>query len=407
MTRTARRSALSAALLVASLLAAVPSASGQDAAPAAPAEVGTANWRQVSAGNVHACGIRTTGRMYCWGSDSFGRLGNGGTDANRTTPVQVAGNATNWSSVSVGWSHACALRTTGGLYCWGENGFGELGINSSSTTFRNVPTAVGTATDWVQVSAGEFHTCARKANHRLFCWGRDLTGEVGNGGTNDNAILAPVQVAGRFTDWTAVSLGRNHSCGRRSINSGTLFCWGLNSLGELGNGGVGSTQPVPNQVIAAPGTRWTAVSAGEFHTCGRQSTGRLYCWGHDVSGQLGNGLPNDQESTPSPVGTRTDWTTFSADGFNTCARRASGRLFCWGENNQGQLGNNDATATDRSAPVQVSGNRTDWGAPNVGESFTCAVRTTRRLYCWGNDSVGQLGNGGANTNRLVPTQVAA
>ena len=384
---------------------ALPWSAGPAAAQPQP-EAGTANWRTVSAGNVHACGIRTTGRLYCWGGDSFGVLGNGGADTASSTPAQVAGNATNWTSLSVGWSHACALRSTRRLYCWGENGFGELGINSTDT-HRNIPTAVGTATDWASVSAGQFHTCARKTNGRLYCWGRDLTGEVGDGGTNDNAILSPIEVAGAFNDWTAVSAGRNHTCGRRSLGSGTLFCWGLNSLGQLGNGGVGVTQPVPNQVITAPGARWTAVSAGEFHTCGRQSTGRLYCWGHDISGQLGNGAPNTQESTPSPVGTRTDWRTVSADGFNTCARRADGRIFCWGENGVGQLGNNDATATDRSSPVQVSGNRTDWTMVNVGESFSCARRTSKRIYCWGNDSSSQLGNGGANANRLVPTEVAA
>lgn len=395
-------------VLVGSLLL-VPTApvSAQASPPTeAGAEAGTANWRQVSAGQVHACGIRTTGRLYCWGNDGFGRLGNGGADVDRTTPVQVAGNATNWTSVSVGWSHTCALRDTRRLYCWGENGFGELGIGTTTTTFRNVPTLVGTAADWVQVSAGQFHTCARKANGRLFCWGRDLVGEVGNGGGNDNAIPSPTQVAGGFTDWRAVSAGRNHTCGRRAIGSGTLFCWGLNTWGQLGNGGVGTTQPSPSQVLGA--TSWTAVSAGEFHTCGRRSTGRLYCWGHDVSGQLGDGDPFLQQNTPVQVaGNVTTWTSFSADGFNTCARRSNGRLFCWGENSVGQLGNNDANFVDRSAPVQVYGNRTDWGAPNVGESFACATRTSRRLYCWGNDSVGQLGNGGANTNRRIPVEVAA
>ena len=403
MTTTFRRSGWSVIALLIGL-----SLPWSPAAAQPQPEAGTANWRQVSAGSVHTCGIRTTGRLYCWGSDGFGRLGNGGADTARTTPVQVSGNATNWTSVAVGWSHTCALRSTGRLYCWGENGFGELGINST-VTHRNVPTAVGTATDWASVSAGEFHTCARKTNRHLYCWGRDLVGEVGNGGTNDNAILAPVEVSGGFNDWTAVSAGRNHTCGRRSIDSGTLFCWGLNTWGQLGNGGVGTTQPAPDEVIAPPDTSWTTVAAGEFHTCGRKSTGRLFCWGHDISGQLGNGAPNAQSDTPSEVaGGVTTWTTaFSADGFNTCARRTNGRLYCWGEDNVGQVGNGLPFDSDQSAPVQVSGSRTDWTSVSAGVQHSCALRSTRRLYCWGDDSSGQLGNGGANTNRAAPVEVAA
>ena len=411
MTSTLRRSALSVVLLLGGLFLVPPGPASAQAPPTPEAvtEAGTANWTQVSAGHVHTCGIRTTGRLYCWGDDSFGRLGNGGAEVDATTPVQVFGNATNWIAVSAGWSHTCALRSTRRLYCWGENGFGELGINSADT-HRVIPTPVGAATDWAQVSSGQFHTCARKTNGRLSCWGRDLVGEVGNGGPNDNAILFPQEVSGAFTDWTSVSAGRNHTCGRRAINSGTLFCWGLNVNGQLGNDGVGTTQGVPNQVVTGPGA-WTAVSAGEFHTCGRRNTGRLFCWGSDNQGQLGNGsAAADDKDTPVEVaGNITIWTNgFSADGFNTCGRRSNGRLFCWGDDTLGSVGDGGTAGTDQwMSPRQVFGNRTDWSTVNVGQSHSCATRTNRRLYCWGWDATGQLGNGGTNTDRLAPVEVAA
>src|SRR5262245_44966447 len=208
------------AVVVVGVLTAVPASSAAD--PAGPVEFGSSDWVQVSAGTHHACGIRTTGRLYCWGSDNFGQLGNGAPTALQPTPIQVAGGATNWTQVSAGGLHTCARRSTGRLFCWGFDGFGQLG---------NGPTA------------GEQPT--------------------------------PVQVAGGFTDWTQVSAGSVHTCGRRS--TGRLYCWGSDTFGQLGDGGTDADQPAPT-LVAGGATNWTNVSAGGQHTCALRSTRRLWCW---------------------------------------------------------------------------------------------------------------------------------
>lgn len=150
---------------------------------------------------------------------------------------------------------------------------------------------------------------------------------------------------------------------------------------------------------------WRRVDAGRLHTCGIRTDGRLYCWGWDRHGQLGDGGTNTDQPTPVQVaGNRTDWATVAAGSYHTCARRTNGRLFCWGRDAAGQLGDG-GTNTRQPAPVQVAGNRTDWGAVTAGNSHTCARRTTGRLFCWGDDGDGQLGDGGTNTSQPSPVEV--
>lgn len=376
-------------------------ATSQNAGSTRVAEAATADWRQVSAGAVHTCGIRTSGRLYCWGDDDFSQLGNGGANTDAGLPVEVAGGHTDWATVSAGGFFTCARRTTGRLYCWGADTFGAVGNGAPNANVSTPVEVAGNRTDWRQVSAGNDHVCAKRSTGRLYCWGNDGTGAVGNGpGTQSQS--SPVQVAGGATTWSQVSAGFLFTCARRT--NGRLYCWGDDGNGEQGNGPGIQFQFAPAEVVGGF-TDWTSVAAGVDHACGRRGTGRLFCWGLNNHGQVGIGSVN--QSRPSPVqvaGGHTDWRQVSLGDRSTCARRANGRLYCWGFDNTGQIGNG-LPNTDVSSPVEVAGNATDWGAADGGFLHMCAKRTTGFLYCWGYDSDGQLGDGGSDSPVSSPVLV--
>jgi alpha-tubulin suppressor-like RCC1 family protein len=371
------------------------------AAAAPEPEGGTADWRTVSTGGFHTCGIRTTGRLYCWGYDGYGELGDGGTNTNRSTPVQVAGGHTDWTSVSAGGRHTCARRSSGRLYCWGDDDGGQLG-DGGGFAQRAVPTLVaGGGTTWTAVSAGTSHTCGRRTNGRLYCWGSDGYGQVGNDAALSNQGL-PALVAGGATTWTMVSAGNTHTCGRR--NTGRLYCWGEDDAGQIGDGGTAMNRPTPVQV-AGNVTTWTTVSVGDDHSCGRRSTGRLYCWGNDNWGELGDGGTATDRFAPVQVaGNATTWTTVNAGDDHVCARRTNSRLYCWGADNYGQLGDNGSLG-DRTVPTIVANGFTDWVGVDAGALHTCGRRSSNRVFCWGSNSAGQQGSGTTGVEHRTPAQV--
>jgi len=395
--RTLRVVGATFALGVALLADATPSTG--EAGP--PPETGSSDWRVVSVGNLHTCGIRASGRLYCWGSDGDGRLGNGGANTDQPVPVQVAGGFTDWTGVSANGSHTCGRRATGRAYCWGSDSAGQVGDGGTNTP-RTVPTLVaGGITNWTSVSAGATHSCGRRATGQLYCWGADFSSQLGNGGA-DLDRGAPRLVAGGIVDWTSVSGGDSHTCARRA--NGRIYCWGYDGDGELGNGGANADRSVPT-LVAGGFTDWASVVAGDLQTCGRRASGRIYCWGSDSDGQIGDGAPSGDRGGPTLVaGGVTTWTSVAPGGSHTCGRRASGRLYCWGNDSSGEVGDG-GTNTDRFAPVQVAGGATDWTSVDSGGSTTCARITSGRLFCWGRDNVGQLGDGGTNTNQPRPVQV--
>jgi alpha-tubulin suppressor-like RCC1 family protein len=374
--------------------------SGTSPATAAP-EVGTANWRVVSTGSGHTCGIRTTGRLYCWGSDLNGRLGSVVTDGSAWTPVEVDGEHTDWRSVSVGSDHTCGIRG-GHLYCWGFNDEGQVGVGDLIWEATTPTEITAPAAGWTSVSAGTKTTCGISGGH-LYCWGLDDHGQLGNGAAGQSYV--PVEVAGQRADWTAVSVGVFHACGRRS--SGRLFCWGDDFAGQLGNGNLAGIRAAPS-AVAGNRTDWVSVTVGAFHTCARRRPGRIFCWGADNFGQQGNGNPGGVRVAPSQIaGARTDWVSVSSASTGACARRRSGRLYCWGEDVEGKLGNGPPAA-NRNVPTEVAGRRTDWTVVSAGFGYhSCARRRSGRLYCWGYNSQGQLGNGIHPNSRFSPVEVAA
>lgn len=382
-------------------------AAGVAPASAAPTAggAGPTVWAQVSAGDRHTCGITVTGRLFCWGSDAAGQLGDGGTNTDQGAPVEVAGGRKAWVQVTAGGFHTCARTLTGQVWCWGSDFWGQLG-NGGANTDVGVPVQVtgGGGGPWSDVSAGYQHTCARSLSRHLWCWGNDGSGRLG-----DDAAVAnraePAEVAGATADWRAVTAGIFHTCGIKT--SGRLFCWGLDSAGQLGDGPPLSEQHTPVQV-AGGRTDWTTVTLGRSHTCALQRPGTLACWGWDDAGQLGDDAAHANQAAPVTVaGT---WRAVTAGGYHTCASGPAARGFgdqisCWGLDTYGALGDGTPLA-DQPVPVAVTGGVGVLTALDAGEYHTCARLDLGRLRCWGLDSNGQVGDGGTNTNQPAPALVA-
>ena len=300
----------------------------------------------VSAGNVHTCALTTAGGVKCWGNNRYGWLGDG-TSSNRAMLVDVTGLASGMVAVSAGNGHSCALTTAGGVKCWGANYYSQLG--DGTDTKRTTPVDVtGLASGAVAVSAGYGHTCALTTSGGVKCWGQNNFGQLGDGTTTRRST--PVDVVGLASGVQSVSAGENHTCA--VTESGGLKCWGYNRLSQLGDG-VATNRTTPVEVVGlASGV--VAVSAGENHTCAVTESGDSKCWGYSPAG-LGDGTSTFSATPVDVVGMTTDVVAVSAGGAHTCAVTTDGGLKCWGSNYLGQLGDGTATARTVKAPVDVAG----------------------------------------------------
>lgn len=331
------------------------------------------NASHIAAGAAHTCAIRS-GEVYCWGDNMLGQLGDG-TNVPSPMPVQV-GVASDWVEIAAGPDHTCAVSAGGELWCWGSNFAGQLG--DGTMTDAPAPVRESTnATNWATVTAGGAHTCAMTDTGSVFCWGDNLSGQIGDGTTNPR--LDPTQES-TGVSWTVVKAGGDHTCAIDGL--GNLSCWGANFAGQLGNGMPGDSLS-PFQI----GGSWDSVSLGGAHTCAT-TLGQLHCWGSNISGQLGVGGTIDR-NTPARVGADTDWAAPSAGGDHTCGLKDDGSLWCWGYNIEGQLGIGDTSDRDLPVRVGVDNDWTDVEIPVIGAQ-TCGLKGGG-IECWGANFAGQLG----------------
>ena len=386
---------------------------------------------QIAAGFSHTCALTGSGKVFCWGSDSAGQLGDDATLADKATATAV--NTTNLSAddkifvqITAGGSHTCGLTGKGKAFCWGWDGNGELGDNVSLAN-KAVPTAVdttGLAADdkaFVQIRAGLAHTCALSGKGKAFCWGYDGYGQLGDGGTNtDMPIPSAVDTTGLAADdkaFAQLTGGGSHTCGLSG--KGKAFCWGYDGYGQLGDSVAHADRGIPTAVdatgLAADDKAFAQLVAGDSHTCGITGRGKAYCWGYDSTGQLGDGGTN----TDMPIMIAVDTTGLAADdkafvrlaagASHTCALTTQGKALCWGDDSYGQLGD-DAILTGKSIPtaVDASGLAVDDKAfvqLASGQRHTCALSAAGKAYCWGRDDYGQLGDDANLVDKALPTAV--
>lgn len=306
---------------------------------------GLTNVVEITAGSSHTCARLGTGSVRCWGSNPYGQLG-GDTRDQRTTPTSVVTLA-NASSLSAGGNHTCAVTTESTIVCWGRNSAGQIGDGMAPDDALRPSTVVG-ITDATGVAGGFSHTCAVRSTGAVSCWGANSMGQLGDGSTSSSEPT-PVDVTG-ITDAVQVTAGTFHSCALRA--TGAVVCWGGNGFGQLGDGSM-ATSPLPSLV---PGlSDAIEIRAGDLHTCAVRETGALLCWGQNASGQLGDGTMTNS-GVPVLLGV-TDVIDVTCGGNFTCVRRAADtttlEALCWGSNLSGQLG--DGTMDDSPSPVAVVG----------------------------------------------------
>jgi len=339
------------------------------ASPATAAQVGDAtSWTSISVGGSHQCGIRS-GKLYCWGNNDNGQVGNGG-DNRQDVPDQIGGSSA-WTAVSAGAAHTCGIRDRK-LYCWGSDSEGQLGNGSGGS--RDEPQQIGSAS-WIAVTAGSAHTCAIRSDRILACWGSDEHGQIGNGPGGSPTKPTLVSAA----HWKSISAGAGHTCGVRT--DGMIACWGDDSDGQIGNGSGGS----PTRPTRISDGSWKSVSAGRAHSCGIRSDNLLACWGSDASGQIGNGSGGNATKPVKVTTSFTDWRLVSAGGAHSCATRGTGALYCWGDDTSGQVTGTSST-TPRQTPVRHKEGGVafaDYRTTDAGSSTNCGARANGRLYCWG------------------------
>jgi len=355
--------------------------------PLKPAQIGAeTTWTGVVSFGEDACALGPAGEASCWGNNENGQLGVGDT-ASRSTAT-AAMTASKFAALAVGRNHACGIDTAGALLCSGRNANGQLGtLNTTpSTVFAPIVTTGKpyAGLTWKSVAAGDDHACAIASDASLWCWGLNTSGQLGLAANPATGTLGQVLPADT-KNWKSVVAGQFHTCATRA--DGAMWCWGRNVEGQIGDGTAQSGAHVPFNL----GTGWSnTIAAGVNHTCGIKVDGTVWCWGKNSNSQLGDNTTVDKLA-PQQVGLDTDWAGLWVGNSTTCARKASSTLWCWGWNGYGQLGLGDLG--NRKVPAQV-GNQL-WKDLRVGYNHTCGLRSDGTLWCWGSGEFGQnaMGDG--------------
>jgi alpha-tubulin suppressor-like RCC1 family protein len=303
-------------------------------------------------------------------------------------PVDARGGESNPPMIASGDSHSCATTSDRKAVCWGNNRYGQLG--NGTTTDSDIPVEVAGLSNVTALAAGDGHTCAALATGQVKCWGRNDLGQLADLTKHPSSkpVLTPVGPA------TQIAAGRNHSCAR--LIDGEVVCWGDNRTSQTGMQRPSLAKP--SLPVVVPGVSLAiSIAAGAEHSCAVQEDGQLLCWGDNHYGQLGHGIQEHHSFPPRPVPIADKAVAVTAGRRHTCALLRDKTVQCWGEGFEGQLG--DGMRKDSLTPVRVtlpdSSGKTvpldKVAAVSAGSQHTCALLESREVYCWGSNSLGQLG----------------
>jgi len=353
--------------------------------PTAALVTGVQNVVAIAAGGAHTCALLQRGDVTCWGWNNVGQVGNGagGAAQDIVTPQPVVGHL-GVTAVGVGANHICMVDNQGTVWCWGDNGFGQLGIgNQIGSSTRTLPSEVDAAANTIAVTTGANHTCALLVTNDLNCWGRNTIGQLGNSFSGDLADSPVPYFVGNFVGVTAFAVGGDQSC---AIVAGQVYCWGDNQYGQIASEpvGIGEFRTTPTPISGV--TTAIDVVVGAQHVCALLESGTVTCWGRNNQHQLGYAGP-EMSTIPQEVPGVRGVTTLTAGDNHTCAVQKDQRLICWGSNQNGQLG---IVGTEIVNAQQVD-DVYDAVAVTAGSAHTCVLSSKRTVQCWGNNAHGQIG----------------
>ena len=347
-----------------------------------------------------------SGSSYGWGYNASGYIGDG-TKTARATPTATSGGVTTWTSVSAGYSTG-AIKLDGTLWLWGDNSTGQLGTNDRTERLTPVQTVAG-GSNWSMFSTGRETSGAIKTDGTLWMWGRNANGQLGD--NSSAGTSSPIQTVAGGSNWSSLAVGRVMTAAIKT--DGTLWLWGSNATGQLGNGTITSVSS-PIQTIAA-GDNWSQVSVDRINsaTYGNvvaaiKTDGTLWVWGDNAVGQLGTNNLTKYSSPVQTVAGGTNWRQVDcSSGHAMYATKTNGTAWAWGLNDNGQLGVNDTT--NRSSPTQVIGGATNWSSISGAYYGGLGIKTDGTLWTWGNNNSffgSALGNGSA-AKQSSPVQIGS
>ncbi|MCK9417800.1 MAG: hypothetical protein M0R70_00295 [Nitrospirae bacterium] len=309
----------------------------------------------------------------------------------------LAGTTPKFIEIAAGWDHSLAIAADGSLWAWGANWTGQLG-DGMTTVFSSTPEKIGMDSTWSSVFASDYCSLALKSDGTLWAWGLNWYGNLGNG--THNFQSAPAQI-GTDNNWKSIATSSYHSAALKQ--DGTLWAWGANGSGELGDGTI--VERLAPVLVAG---NVISVAVGAYHTVAVKSDGTLWAWGANEWGQLGDGTALDQHA-PFQIGSDKDWISAAAGYYSSYALKSNGTLWAWGGNWSGELGDGTGDGTsdhNKYAPVQV-GTESTWSSISAnGQGFhVLALKSDGSLWAWGFNGCGQLGDG-TIADKNVPIPIA-
>ncbi len=358
---------------------------------------GASNVRAMSAGGTFSVGLRTDGSLWAWGDNGTGQLGEG-TSQTRYAPWPVTGMGSDVVAVAAGGYHCLALKADGTVWAWGDNSWSQLGDGTYLGSQHSPVRVAGMEGPAARMAGGNSHGLAMGADGRVWAWGANASGQLGD--TTIVNRMAPVPVDG-IREASSVAGGGDHCLALKSDGS-LIWAWGLNTSGQLGDGTT-TDRLAPIQVTVSAG-RVTAIAAGASHSLALKEDGTVWAWGSNAKGQLGNGTNTDALSPVQVIGLTGKITAVAAGVAHSLALRDDGTVWAWGLNFEGELGN--GTTTNSSRPVQVL------GLVNVikvvsGHFHNLALKSDGTAFGWGDNLYGQIGDGSNRNDRLTPVQLSS